>query len=134
MSYLLDTNVCIQYLNGRSESIRKRFESASPEDIVHCSVVKAELIYGALKSANPQRNLTRLNVFFGRFPSLPFDDYAAEIYGQIRWQLQKGGKPIGPNDLMIAAIAVAHDATLVTHNIKEFSRVKGLRYADWESD
>lgn len=134
MSYLLDTNACIQYLNGRSERIRKHFESTSPEDILQCSVVKAELIYGALKSAKPQENLTRLNVFFGRFPSLPFDDYAAEIYGQIRWQLQKEGKPIGPNDLMIAAIAIAHDATLVTHNTKEFSRVEGLSYEDWERD
>jgi tRNA(fMet)-specific endonuclease VapC len=63
---------------------------------------------------------------------LPFDDAAAEAYGRLRAELARRGTPIGPNDLMIAAIALAHDLTLVTHNTAEFSRVSGLRLEDWE--
>lgn len=132
MTYLLDTNTCIRYLNGTSDSIRREIESRRPENILLCSVVKAELIYGAIKSGNPDRNLKRLQRFTKLFSSLPFDDDAAEIYGQIRTRLERNGTPIGPNDLLIAATALAHSATLVTHNVREFNRVEGLRYEDWE--
>ncbi len=133
MTYLLDTNACIRYLNGRSESVRRHVESLHPKNIVLCSVVKAELFYGAMKSANPDRNVRTQKRFTGRFVSLPFDDNAAEIYGRVRSELEKSGRPIGPNDLMIAAIALNHDVTLVTHNTKEFDRVKRLKMTDWES-
>ena len=116
MTYLLDTNVCIKYLNGRSERIRQNIESKSPGNIALCSVVKAELFYGAMKSANPERNLKRIALFFNRFISFPFDDKASEVYGKIRANLEKAGTPIGPNDLLIAAIALANNLTLVTHN------------------
>ena len=132
MTYLLDANFCIQYLNGRSENVRRRLESERPEDIVLCSVVKAELLYGAFKSARPTENLARLWPFFRRFSSLPFDDRAAETYGEIRARLERAGTLIGPNDLLIAAIALSRDVTLVTHNTREFSRVEGLRLEDWE--
>ncbi|MCI0694679.1 type II toxin-antitoxin system VapC family toxin [candidate division KSB1 bacterium] len=132
MTYLLDTNTCIKYLNGKSENIRQRLEGSQPQDIVLCSVVKAELFYGAMKSANPQKNLAKLQPFVSRFVSFFFDDVAAEVYGRIRADLEKLGTPIGPNDLLIAAISVANDVTLVTHNTREFSRVAGLKLEDWE--
>jgi len=132
MTYLLDTNTCIKYLNGKSENIRQRLEALQPQDIVLCSVVKAELFYGAMKSANPQKNLVKLQPFVSRFVSLPFDDEAAEVYGRIRAQLEKQGTPIGPNDLLIAAIGLANDVTVVTHNTREFSRVTGLKLEEWE--
>ncbi len=132
MTHLLDTNTCIKYLNGQSESIRRHIEAMYPQSIVLCSVVKAELFYGALKSARPKQNLANQQRFVNRFISLPFDDDAAEAYGRIRAQLEKLGTPIGPNDLLIAAIAVANEATLVTHNTREFSRVEGLQIEDWE--
>jgi len=132
MTYLLDTNTCIKYLNGKSENIRQRLETLQPQDIVLCSVVKAELFYGAMKSANPQKNLAKLQPFVSRFVSFPFDDVAAEVYGRIRADLEKLGTPIGPNDLLIAAISIANDVTLVTHNTREFSRVAGLKLEDWE--
>jgi tRNA(fMet)-specific endonuclease VapC len=131
--YLLDTNTCISYLNGRSDSIRRRFEATRPQDIVVCSVVKAELFYGALKSRNPVTNLAKQRRFLERFVSLPFDDLAAEAYGRIRARLEQAGQLIGPNDLLIAAIAVAHQVTLVTHNTREFQRVEGLQIDDWEA-
>ena len=132
MIYLLDSNACIRYLNGQSESIRRNLEARQPEEIVLCSVVKAELIYGAVKSARLESNLEKLRRFAEPFASLPFDDGAAEVYGRIRTRLERSGRPIGPNDLLIAAIAIAHDATLVSHNTGEFSRIEDLRYEDWE--
>lgn len=106
MSYLLDTNVCIKYLNGTSDRIRNKIESLTSDDIVVCPVVKVELHYGAMKSKNPDKNIEIQQKFVNRFVSLPFDDDSAKIYGEIRAQLEKSGTPIGPNDLLIAAIAL----------------------------
>lgn len=134
MKYLLATNTCIRYLNGRSPSIKTHLAAVQAEDIVACSVVKAELFYGALKSARPAENLQYQERFISRFVSLPFDDLAAEMYGRIRIDLEKIGQLIGPNDLLIAAIALAHNLTLITHNTREFSRVNNLQIADWEAE
>jgi tRNA(fMet)-specific endonuclease VapC len=134
MRYLLDTNVCIRYLNGQSEAIRQQLKRRKAEEIVLCSVVKAELFYGALKSKNPQKNLGKQHQFVEHFVSLSFDDQAAEAYSQIRANLERIGMPIGPNDLLIGAIALVNEAILVTHNVGEFSRIKGLKVEDWENE
>ncbi|MBD2680298.1 MULTISPECIES: type II toxin-antitoxin system VapC family toxin [Nostoc] len=134
MIYLLDTNACIIYLNGRNLNLRRRLEERSDLDIVVCSTVKAELFYGAKRSNNPTRNLALQKQFLNRFISLPFDDIAAEIFGDIRSQLGSLGTPIGPYDLQIAAIALANNLILVTHNVDEFSRVQGLRVEDLEAE
>lgn len=132
MIYLLDTNVCVHLLNQRHAPIVERFRQHKPIDVALCSVVKAELIYGAQRSQRREANLHLLRAFFAPLQSLPFDDAAAEHYGQIRADLFAQGQPIGPNDFLIAAIARAHDATLITHNTAEFCRVPGLRLEDWE--
>jgi len=132
MTYLLDANTCINYLNGRSEPIRRRIESLRPDNLALCSVVKAELLFGAVKSGRSAENFAKLRRFFARFASLPFDDAAAEVYGRIRARLERAGSPIGPNDLLIAAIALAHQRTLVTHNQDEFGRIEELNLEDWE--
>jgi len=119
-------------LNGTSESVRKHIERSHPENIVVCSVVKAELFYGSKKSKHPEKNLQNQKQFLNRFISYPFDDETAEKYGSIRSELEKAGTPIGPNDLMIAAIAIVRNAKLVTHNVREFNRVEGLLLEDWE--
>ncbi len=134
MKYLLDTNVCIKYLNGRSAHIRQKVTFHGSQEIVLCSVVKAELFYGAMKSNNPKKTLTKQRQFVNRFQSLPFDDNVAEVYSQIRADLEQKGTPIGPNDLLIASIAIANDLILVTHNIREFSRIRDLNIEDWEAD
>lgn len=131
MSYLLDTNAWIRFLTRRSESIRRRLEATPSRHIVLCSVVRAELLYGAEKSARPEQNLARLR-FLEKFVSFSFDDAAAQVYGRIRARLERAGTPIGPNDLLIAAIALSQGATVVTHNTREFGRVEGLRVEDWE--
>jgi len=133
MRYLLDTNVCIRYLNRQSEKIHQQLSMKTPEEIMLCSVVKAELIYGAQKSRNPLKSLQKVYSFTDPFISLPFDDKAAEAYGQIRSELERIGMPIGPNDFMIAAIAIANDLILITHNTSEFGRIDALHIEDWES-
>ncbi|MEG4345698.1 type II toxin-antitoxin system VapC family toxin [Microcoleus sp. A003_D6] len=132
MIYLLDTNTCIGYLNGRSVGVLRRLQALFSQDVAVCSVVKAELFYGSMRSNNPARSLAQQQDFLNRFISLPFDDQSAVIYGQIRAQLAASGTPIGPNDLLIASIALANNLILVTHNTREFSRVEGLRLEDWE--
>jgi tRNA(fMet)-specific endonuclease VapC len=98
-----------------------------------CSIVRGELIYGAHKSVNPVKKLWVVQSFLGLFASLAFDDSAADEYGRIRHILASQGKIIGPNDLMIAAIALANNLTLVTHNTAEFGRVPGLKFEDWQA-
>ena len=132
MKYLLDTNVCIKYLNQKSPTIIQKLESIDTKDIAVCSIVKAELFYGALKSNNPEKTLARQQVFLNKFVSLVFDDNTALVYGKIRAFLAQAGTPIGSNDLQIASIALANNLTLVTHNTKEFSRIDGLKIEDWE--
>lgn len=133
MIYLLDTNACVMYLNGRSPNLRQRLDSLRPDDVAVCSVVKAELFYGAMKSRNRVTTLAAQQQFLAPFASLAFDDAAAEIYAEIRAGLEIVGKPIGGNDMMIAAIAISAGLTLVTHNSQEFERVSGLVFQDWES-
>lgn len=132
MKFLLDTNVCIRFLNGRNPSIQQQMGKHKPDDILLCSVVKAELLVGVAKNENPEARLKKIKPFLDRFASLPFDDSAAASYAEIRSDLEKRGLPVGPNDLQIAAIAVANQLVLVTHNVKEFGRVNGLIIEDWE--
>lgn len=130
--YLLDTNACIRILNNSSESLVNRLQQQSPEDLFLCSVVKAELVYGAYRSSYVAANLRVLKGFFEPFKSLPFDDSCLEEYGRIRSDLERMGTPIGPYDLMIAATSLAHELILVTNNTREFSRVVGLQVEDWQ--
>ncbi len=133
MTHLLDANSCINHLrNGPASKVTAKLSAAPPGSIAVCSVVVAELIYGAYRSAQPARNLLEVRTFCGQFPSLPFDNQAAAEYGRIRAHLASLGTAIGPNDLLIAAIALVHDLTLVTHNVREFGRVPGLRIEDWQ--
>ena len=133
MKYLLDTNACVVHLRGKDECLTSRLLAASPGEVAICSVVKAELRYGAERSANPFKNHAHLQRFFVSLPSLPFDDSAADVYGRIRAQLETLGTPIGPNDLMIAATALSGGLILVTHNTSEFCRVPGLLFEDWQT-
>ena len=133
MIYLLDTNACIVYLNRPVSGVRRRLSTLPKQDVAVCSVVKAELFYGAMKSSNLERALAQQQEFLNQYVSLPFDDQAALVFGRIRAQLTAAGTPIGPYDLQIAAIALANNLILVTHNIREFNRVEGLKIEDWET-
>lgn len=132
MIYLPDTNVWIRYLNSGDSVIKVRIARLRASEIRLCSVVKSELLYGAYRSKRRKENVTLIKRLFERFDSLPFDDSVAEYCAQIRTELAARGKLIGPNDFMIAAIAVANDLTVVTHNTREFERIDGLKIEDWE--
>ncbi len=134
MSYLLDTNVCIRLLNNSSQSVTTRLAQQQPKDIYLCTVVQMELYYGAYHSNQSERNLALLERFFNQFAVLGLDPAAARVGGRIRSELAASGTPIGPSDLLIAAIAVVNNLTLVTHNTREFSRVSGLVIEDWEQE
>lgn len=133
MKYLLDTNTCIRYINGRSQSVAARLNALAEGEAAVCSVVKAELFFGALRSQNPIKSMSGQRQFLSLFISLPFDDAAAEQYAQIRADLTTKGTPIGSNDLLIAAIALANGLILVTHNTREFGRIARLKIEDWEA-
>ena len=132
--YIPDTKTWIRFLNPDPNPVKQRLTSIDPVLLRFCSVVKAELYFGAENSTRKSENLATLKDLFAGIESLPFDDLAANQYGKIRAALKRAGTPIGPNDLMIASIALAREAVLITHNMGEFSRVEGLQIEDWESE
>jgi tRNA(fMet)-specific endonuclease VapC len=132
VTHLLDTNSCVDHLRrGPASNVTAKLGAAVPGSIVLCSVVVAELLYGAHRSVRQAQNLTQVRGFCSNFRSIAFDELAAEEYGWIRAHLAGLGTPIGPNDLLIASIAIANGRTLVTNNTSEFSRVPGLKLEDW---
>ena len=136
MPYSLDSNTCIEHLRGLRKGnpspVSVRLASERQEDVWICTVVRGELLYGAEKSSRPALHLGETRVLLAQFPSVPFDDAAADAYGRIRADLERRGLPIDANDLLIAAIAVANGLTLVTHNHSDFSRIPGLNLEDWQ--
>ena len=130
MKYLLDTNTCIAFLKG-NQTVVGKIRNVGIENLCLCSIVKAELWFGACKGERVTANQAVLKEFFAQFSSLPFDDNSIEHYGEIRALLSKAGKPIGANDFLIAAIAKVNQLTLVTNNTREFIRIPDLLLEDW---
>lgn len=128
--YLIDTNIWIGLAKGEPE-LRDRLLPLTPSQIFCCSVVRAELMFGARKSQRVDLNLDGFAALLQPFESVPFDDEAAGHYGVIRAILERAGTPIGANDLLVAAIALGRDFVLVTRNHREFARVPGLRMEEW---
>ena len=130
-THLLDTNTWIYALKGQPTTLVARLGAVNPASVAFCSVIKAELLHGAYRYGNQERRLALLHALFSRHHSFAFDDRTAEIYGRIRHALETQGQVIGPMDLQIAAIALANNLILVTHNTAEFARVMGLSLEDW---
>lgn len=124
--YYLDSNICIFYMRGRNESLFNRVNAVT-NYIKLPSIVKAELLTGAMKSVKPDQELERVMTFCEPFEIVPFDDSMTKIYGEIRADLGR----IGFNDLIIAATVKSLNGVLVTNNINEFSRINGLFLDDW---
>ena len=127
---MLDTNIVIYTIKNRPASARKAFMRHEGRMCIS-SVTWGELVYGAESSSEPERNLTDIEGFAARLETVPFDISAATHFGQLRAELYKAGKPIGPYDMMIAGHARALGLVLVTNNRKEFERVPGLRVENW---
>lgn len=131
MRYLLDTNAIIFALKDDQGCSALRIGRASHDEVLICAVVEAELYHGATKYCRPTKREAVLAAFLQPFQTLPFDSACVPQYARIRDHLERQGRTIGGNDLMIAAIALTHDLTVVTNNCEEFNRVPGLRVEDW---
>jgi tRNA(fMet)-specific endonuclease VapC len=133
MMYLPDTNACISFLRIGDPKLVSRWRETKASDVLLCSIVVYELRYGAARCSNPAREHSKLDNFLAPFTSLAFDDDCARKCAEIRNGLERTGNRIGPHDLQIAAVAICHGLTLVTHNTHEFGRIVGLNLEDWES-
>ena len=134
MDYLLDTNACIALINGEPAALWTRMRKATTAggQILVSSIAVFELWYGVDKSAKKEFNRKRLETFLaGPILVLPLEDADARVAGSVRAALEAIGKPIGAYHLLMAAQALRHRLTLVTANVSEFSRVKGLAWQDW---
>jgi tRNA(fMet)-specific endonuclease VapC len=131
MRYLLDTNIIIFVLKEPAGSLAAKLAQTPTSDVVICSVVEAELYYGATRYGVPARRKAALDGFLAPFRSLAFDSACVPHYADIRNHLEQKGQIIGGNDLMIAAIALRNGLILLTHNSNEFERVPGLSVEDW---
>ena len=130
MNYLLDTNICV-YAIKRVASVLDRLQASSPDEFGISAVTVAELWFGAAKSTRPKSTRASVDAFLSPFEILPFGIDAAADYAGIRRDLEKRGRPIGERDLLIAATAKSRKLTVVTHNVREFTRVADLKVEDW---
>ncbi len=130
--FFLDSCICIDFLRGNMKYGYDLMRASDSRLFKIPSMVEAELLLGAAKSKNPRKNAFLVEQFLLPFDVVPFDSFCAKEYALIRANLEQEGKKIGANDMVIAAIARAHNATLVTHNMKEFKRVPLLKVEDWE--
>jgi len=134
LDYLVDTNACIALINGDPATVRTRLDKATAggAHVLVSSVAVFELWYGVAKSTRQEFNRRRLETFLsGPILVLAFEDADARVAGSVRAALEASGKPIGAYDVLMAGQALRHQVTLVTANVSEFSRVKGLAWQDW---
>ena len=129
--YLLDTNICIYIQRQKPGEVLARFQKLKPGDAAISVITWGELLYGAEKSQQRKKALQLLEEFKTFVPVLPMPENAGKTYGAIREYLESKGKPIGNNDLWIAAYAKTAALTVVTNNEREFQRVPGLKVQNW---
>ena len=128
---MLDTDHCIELLRGNPLLV-SRLEALSEEAEIYTTIINvAELFYGVKKSPYPDRGLSEVRAFLEDIRVLLLDLHAAEIYGKLKAELSRKGELIPDNDLLIASITLSHGFTLVTHNIRHYSRISGLKIEDW---
>lgn len=130
LKYMLDTNIVIYTIKNRPSQVRAAFKKHENQMCIS-AVTLGELIYGAERSSQPERNLADIEGLVARLEIMPFEHRAAEHFGQLRAELYRIGQPIGPYDMMIAGHARAMGLILVTNNMKELARVPGLRAENW---
>lgn len=130
MSYLLDTNTCIYYLNQSHPNVVARLSEAGSDGVAVSSLTVAELYFGAERSGRPQANRDRLGVFLREIRSLPFDDRCGERFGRLKAERLAAGRPVPDFDVAIAATALVHGLTLVSRD-RHVTAVPGLAVEDW---
>ncbi|NIA10662.1 MAG: tRNA(fMet)-specific endonuclease VapC [Nitrospiraceae bacterium] len=130
LKYMLDTNIVIYTIKNRPKQVKKKFKQHQGQMCIS-AITLGELVFGAERSQQVERNLTDIQGLAARLEVLPFDSRSAHHFGQIRAMLYSTGQPIGPYDMLIAGHARASGLILVTNNLKEFSRVPGLLLENW---
>jgi tRNA(fMet)-specific endonuclease VapC len=130
LAYMLDTNICIYVMKNYPQDLREKFNSLA-ERLCISSITLGELYYSAEKSARRADNLIAVEHFVARLDVLPFDAKAAAHYGQVRAELERAGTPCGPHDMQIGGHARSQGLIIVTNNMREFSRMKGIRVENW---
>lgn len=131
MRWMLDTDTCIAMIKRRPDGILRRLSGKSIGQVGMSSITLAELSYGTVRSSRPTESQAALRDFLLALEVAAFDEAAARQYGTVRADLAQRGAPIGPLDTLIAVHALALDAVLVSHNVREFKRVRDLRCEDW---
>jgi tRNA(fMet)-specific endonuclease VapC len=129
--HVLDTDTCVYYLRGRAPAIRRRLEQVAWNEVSTTAITAAELRFGALKSRQSTANRVDVERFLGSFAMLSFGNLAAAYFARVKSNLASRGEMIDALDLLIAAIALSHDATLVTNNTRDVARIPGLRLENW---
>lgn len=132
--FCLDTNIWSYLLRRPNESLVRRLKTCRASDLCLTEIIRAELLYGALRSSRAESLKNQIEQMLAPYKSIPFDRVAADHYAEIRVHLERAGTPISPNDLIIAATARASGATLITANLREFSRIPELQCADWTAN
>ncbi|MDR0867253.1 MAG: type II toxin-antitoxin system VapC family toxin [Planctomycetota bacterium] len=130
MSYFLDANNCIFFINGNHQAIRRKILATPPSEILIPSVVAGELYFGAGKSGRREENMRRAREFLSDFEIVEYDDEAAQVYGKIRANLERRGTPLPVNYYFIAAIVISRNGTLVTDD-GHFAKIAGLKIENW---
>lgn len=131
MRYMLDTNICIELIRGRSKQILAKLRRHPVGSVCISSITLAELQFGVARSSDPGRNAIALAHMIAPLETLSFDDHAAAAYGRARADLERAGTPIGALDTLIAAHALSAGAVLVTNNRRKFDRVARLHVENW---
>jgi len=131
MRFMLDSDICIYLIKKRPESVIKRIGESLADGIVISSITLAELEFGVANSTYPEKNSNALIQMLSSIDTLPFDSRASAAYGPLRAKLQQGGLLIGSLDMLIAAHAMSLNLTLVTNNVREFSRIDSLNIENW---
>jgi tRNA(fMet)-specific endonuclease VapC len=132
LKYLLDTNIVIYVLKRRPKEVLDKFNTNASRMAIS-TITLSELMYGAEKSINTDKNLEAVEEFVSHLEVLPYDAKASQHYGQIKAALEKKGQIIGENDIHIAAHAISHGLILVSNNVREFKRVPNLALENWVS-
>jgi len=129
MIYMLDTDT-LSLIVRKNSSVIENLINHEHDEICISSISYAELLYG-LEKKGSEKLFSEVNTIAGKLSIVDFDQYQSKLYGKIRAELEKSGTPLGDMDMLIAAAAMSQDAVLVTHNIKHFSRINGIKTEDW---
>lgn len=133
MTYLLDTDICIYWLNGRPQ-VKERVINLPQHQLALSVITQAELYYGAYNSGRPPENYQQVRQFLSQFHISPLNDNSTRQFGILKAQLRQSGQPIADFDLLIASIALVENCTLVTNNYRHYQRIPQLQLENWMSD